>query len=282
MILRRRVFLRLAAAAAASAIPLRRACAQTYPSRPGRIVVGSPPGGTYDIVARLIAQWLSARLGQQFVVENRPGAGTNIASDVVAHAPADGYTLLLAGSPAAINVSLYSKLNFDFLADIAPVAPIERMPLVMAVNHGLPARTVGEFIDYAKAHAGKVNMGSGGVGSTGHVAGELFKMMARIEMSNVPYRGEPPALTDLLGGRVQVVFSTAGSLLGYVRSGALRALAVSTDTRSDALPGVPGLRMFCRATKPAPGPGSARRPALPLMSSQGSIGRSMPALPIQN
>lgn len=225
-------------AAAACSIPLPRAWAETYPSRPVRIVVGSPPGGTYDIVARLIAQWLSARLGQQFVVENRPGAGTNIASDVVAHAPPDGYTLLLAGSPAAINVSLYSKLNFDFLADVAPVAPIERMPLVMAVNPSLPANTVGEFIDYAKTHAGKINMGSGGIGSTGHVAGELFRMMAGIQMSNVPYRGEPPALTDLLGGRVQVVFSTAGSVLGHVRGGALRALAVTTDTRLDALPGV--------------------------------------------
>ncbi|HEU5276243.1 MAG TPA: tripartite tricarboxylate transporter substrate binding protein [Xanthobacteraceae bacterium] len=226
-------------AAAACSIPLPRAWAETYPSRPVRIVVGSPPGGTYDIVARLIAQWLSARLGQQFVVENRPGAGTNIASDVVAHAPPDGYTLLLAGSPAAINVSLYSKLNFDFLADLAPVAPIERMPLVMAVNPSLAANTVGEFIDYAKTHAGKINMGSGGIGSTGHVAGELFRMMAGIQMSNVPYRGEPPALTDLLGGRVQVVFSTAGSVLGHVRGGALRALAVTTDTRLDALPGVP-------------------------------------------
>lgn len=226
-------------AAAACSIPLPRAWAETYPSRPVRIVVGSPPGGTYDIVARLIAQWLSARLGQQFVVENRPGAGTNIASDVVAHAPPDGYTLLLAGSPAAINVSLYSKLNFDFLADVAPVAPIERMPLVMAVNPSLAANTVGEFIDYAKTHAGKINMGSGGIGSTGHVAGELFRMMAGIEMSNVPYRGEPPALTDLLGGRVQVVFSTAGSVLGHLRSGTLRALAVTTDTRLEALPDVP-------------------------------------------
>lgn len=226
-------------AAAAYSIPLTRAWAETYPSRPVRIVVGSPPGGTYDIVARLIAQWLSARLGQQFVVENRPGAGTNIASDVVAHAPPDGYTLLLAGSPAAINVSLYSKLNFDFLVDVAPVAPIERMPLVMTVNPSLPAKTVGEFIGYAKAHAGKINMGSGGIGSTGHVAGELFRMMAGIEMSNVPYRGEPPALTDLLGGRVQVVFSTAGSVLGHLRSGTLRALAVTTDTRLEALPDVP-------------------------------------------
>ncbi len=241
MRLPRRSFLRLAAAAAAPAIPLRVARAAAYPARTVRIVVGSPPGGTYDIVARLVARWLSERLGQQVVVDNRPGAGTNIATDIVVHAPADGYTLLLAGSPAAINVTLYDKLNFDLVADIAPVAPIERMPLVMAVNPALPARTVGEFIDYAKAHVGQINMGSGGVGSTGHVAGELFRMMAGIEMANVPYRGEPPALTDLLGGRVQVVFSTAGSLLGYVRSGALRALAVTTATRSDALPGVPPL-----------------------------------------
>jgi len=235
----RRQFLHLAAAAAALPMGSRAARAETYPARPVRIVVGTPPGGTYDIVARLIAQWLSARLGRQFVIDNRPGGGTNIATDIVAHAAADGYTLLLAGSPATINVTLYDKLNFNFLTDIAPVAPIERMPLVMAVNPALPANSVAEFIAHAKAHAGAINMGSGGVGSTGHVAGELFRMMADIRMAHVPYRGEAPALTDLLGGRVEVVFSTAGSLMGYLKAGSLRPLAVSTDARLDTLPAVP-------------------------------------------
>ena len=235
----RRQFLHLAAAAAALPMGSRAARAETYPARPVRIVVGTPPGGTYDIVARLIAQWLSARLGRQFVIDNRPGGGTNIATDIVAHAAADGYTLLLAGSPATINVTLYDKLNFNFLTDIAPVAPIERMPLVMAVNPALPANSVAEFIAHAKAHAGTINMGSGGVGSTGHVAGELFRMMADIRMAHVPYRGEAPALTDLLGGRVEVVFSTAGSLMGYLKAGSLRPLAVSTDARLDTLPAVP-------------------------------------------
>jgi tripartite-type tricarboxylate transporter receptor subunit TctC len=238
MLLPRREFLRLAAAAAALPTGSRAALAETYPARSVRIVVGTPPGGTYDIVARLIAQWLSVRLGQQFVIDNRPGAGTNIATDVVAHAAPDGYTLLLAGSPAAINVTLYGKLNFDFLADIAPVAPIERMPLLVAVNPVLPARDLAEFIAYAKKRAGALNMGSGGIGSTGHVAGELFRMMADIRMAHVPYRGEAPALTDLLGGRIDVVFSTAGSLIGYLKASSLRALAVTTETRLDALPGV--------------------------------------------
>jgi tripartite-type tricarboxylate transporter receptor subunit TctC len=244
--LRRREFLQMATAVAAAGAGLpigpRATRAESYPVRSVRIVVGSPPGGTFDIVARLIAQWLSGRLGQQFVVDNRPGAGTNIASDLVAHAAADGYTLLLAGSPAAINVSLYDKLNFDFLTDIAPVAPIERMPLVMAVNPALPATNVSDFIAYAKARAGAINMGSGGVGSTGHVAGELFRMMADIRVAHVPYRGEPPALTDLIGGRLDVVFSTAGSLIGYVKAGSLRALAATTDAPLGALPGIPAVR----------------------------------------
>ncbi|HUI95903.1 MAG TPA: tripartite tricarboxylate transporter substrate binding protein [Xanthobacteraceae bacterium] len=246
MMLRRRQFLHLATAAGAAGAGLsigpRAVRAESYPARSVRIVVGSPPGGTYDIVARLIAQWLSGRLGQQFVVDNRPGAGTNIASDLVAHAAADGYTLLLAGSPAAINVSLYDKLNFNFLTDIAPVAPIERMPLVMAVNPALPANSVSDFIAYAKGRAGAINMGSGGVGSTGHVAGELFRMMADIRIAHVPYRGEPPALTDLIGGRLDVVFSTAGSLIGYVKAGSLRALAVTTEAPLAALPGIPPLQ----------------------------------------
>jgi tripartite-type tricarboxylate transporter receptor subunit TctC len=186
-----------------------------------------------------MAQWLTQRLGQSFVIENRAGAGTNIAADAVAHAAPDGYTLLLAASPNAINVTLYDKLNFDFMRDIVPVAAIERAPLLMAVNPAFPAKTAPEFIAYAKANPGKVNQGSGGIGSTGHVAGELFKMMAGIEMAHVPYRGEPPALTDLIGGRVQVVFSTAGSLVGYMKAGTLRALGVTTKTELPALAGVP-------------------------------------------
>jgi tripartite-type tricarboxylate transporter receptor subunit TctC len=240
----RRTFLQLAAGAAAVPLVSQIAPAQAYPSRPVRIVVGVPPGGTFDIVARLIGQWLSERLGQQFVIENRPGAATNVGTDVVAHAPADGYTLLLAGSPAAINATLYDKLNFNFMRDIAPVAAIERMPLVMAVNPSLPAKTVPEFIGYAKANPGKINMGSGGIGSTGHVSGELFGMMAGVKMAHVPYRGEAPALTDLLGGQVQVVFATVGSSIAYVKAGSLRPLAVTADTRLDALPGVPPLAEF--------------------------------------
>jgi len=244
MRLPRRRFLGLAASAPALPAVSRLARAQTYPVRPVRLVVGVPPGGTFDIVARLIGQWLSERFGQQFIIENRPGAGTNIGTDVVAHAPADGYTLLLAGSPAAINATLYDNLNFNFIRDIAPVASIERMPLVMAVNPALPLKTVPEFINYAKANPGKINMGSGGIGSTGYVSGVLFTMMAGIKIAQVPYRGEAPALTDLIGAQVQVVFATAGSVIQHVRSGALRALAITTSVPLDALPGVPALANF--------------------------------------
>jgi tripartite-type tricarboxylate transporter receptor subunit TctC len=240
----RRRFLSLAAGIAVLPAVSRIAQAQAYPVRPPRIVVGVPPGGTFDIVARLIGQWLSERFGQQFIIENRPGAGTNIGTDVVAHAPADGYTLLLAGSPAAINATLYDNLNFNFIRDIAPVAGIERMPLIMAVNPTLPAKTVPEFIGYAKASPGRINMGSGGVGSTGHVAGALFSMTAGLKIAHVPYRGEAPALTDLIGAQVQVVFATAGSVIQYVRSGALRALAVTAGRPLDALPDVPSLADF--------------------------------------
>jgi tripartite-type tricarboxylate transporter receptor subunit TctC len=240
----RRRFLHLTAGAAALPAISRMARAQAWPTRPVRIIVGVPPGGTFDIVARLIGQWLSDRIGQQFIVENRPGAGTNIGTDTVAHAPADGYTLLLAGSPAAINATLYDSLNFVFMRDIAPVASIERMPLIMAVNPVLPAKTVAQFISYAKANPGKINMGSGGIGATGHVSGELFNMMAGVKIAHVPYRGEAPALTDLLGGQVQVVFATAGSTIQYVRAGALRALAVTAGPRLDALPDVPLLADF--------------------------------------
>ncbi len=228
MKLARRKFLHLAAGAGVLPAVSRRAWAQSYPAKPVRLVVGVPPGGTLDIVARLVAQWLSEHLGQQFVVENRPGAATNIGTDTVAHAPADGYTLLFAGSPAAINATLYDNLNFNFIHDIAPVGSVERMPLIMAVNPALPAKTVPQFIDYAKANPGKINLGSGGVGSTGHVSGEMFNMMAGIKIAHVPYRGEAPALTDLLGGQVQVVFATAGSAVQYVKAGTLRALAVTS------------------------------------------------------
>jgi tripartite-type tricarboxylate transporter receptor subunit TctC len=230
--------------AVALPVALRIAFAQAYPSRPVRIVVGVPPSGTFDIVARLIGQWLSEQLRQEFIIENRPGAATNVGTDAVAHAPADGYTVLLAGSPAAINATLYDKLDFNFTADIALVAAIERMPLVMVVNPSLPAKTVPEFISYAKANPGRINMGSGGIGATGHVSGELFKMMAGVKMAHVPYRGEAPALTDLLGGQVQVVFATVGSSIAYVKAGSLRPLAVTADTRLDALPDVPPLAEF--------------------------------------
>jgi tripartite-type tricarboxylate transporter receptor subunit TctC len=236
----RRAFLHLVVGAAV----LHTARAEAYPSRPVRIVVGVPAGGTFDIVARLIGHWLSERLGQQFVIENRPGAATNIATDMVAHAPPDGYTLLLAGSPGAINATLYDKLNFNFLTDIAPVAAIERMPLAMMVNPTLPVRTVPDFIGYAKANVGKVNMGSGGIGSSGHVSGELFKMLAGVKMAHVPYRGEAPALTDLLGAQVQVVFATMGSAIGYIKAGTLRPLAVTADQRLDLLPDVASLAEF--------------------------------------
>jgi tripartite-type tricarboxylate transporter receptor subunit TctC len=244
MKLPRRKFLHLTAGAAALPALSRIAAAQAYPAKPVRMVVGVPPGGTLDIMARLAAQWLTERLGQQFIVENRPGAATNIGTDTVAHAPADGYTLLFFGSPAAINATLYDNLNFNFIRNIAPVASVERMPLIMAVNPALPARTIPQFIDYAKANPGKINMGSGGVGSTGHVSGEMFNMMADIKIAHVPYRGEAPALTDLLGGQVQVVFTTAGSAIQYVKAGTLRALAVTSDARMDVLPDVPALADF--------------------------------------
>src|SRR5215472_9147859 len=205
MKLPRRRLLHLAAAVAFAPVP-RLACAETYPTRPVHLIVPVPAGGTFDIVARLVAQELSQRLGQQIVNDNRGGAGTNIGTAVVAHATPDGYTLLLAGSPGAINATLYTNLDFSFARDIAPVASIERAPLIMVVNPAFPAKTVPEFIAYAKANPGKINMGSGGVGSTGHVAGELFNLMAGVKMAHVPYRGEAPSVTDLLGSQIQVMF----------------------------------------------------------------------------
>jgi len=218
--------------------------AQSYPERPVRIVVGFTPGGTTDIAARLIGKWLTERLGQQFVIENRPGAGSNIAAEAVANAPSDGYTLLLVGAPNAINATLYEKLNFNFIRDIAPVGGIIRTALVMQVNPSVPAKTVPEFIAYVKANPGKVNMSSAGNGSAPHVAGELFKMMTGADMVHVPYRGAGPSLSDLIGGQVQVTFESMPSSIGYIRAGTLRALAVTTARRSEALPAIPTVGEF--------------------------------------
>ena len=217
--------------------------AQTYPSRPVRWVVGFAAGGTNDLLARLMSQWLSERLGQQFIVENRPGAASNIATEAVVKGAPDGYTLVTVGPPAAINATLYEKLNFVFLRDIMPVAGIARQPLIMVVNPSLPARTVPEFIAYAKAHPGKINLATPGNGTAPHMAGELLKMMAGIDMANVSYRGASPALTDLVAGQVQVMFeaSAAGE---HIRSGKLRALAVTTATRSAALHDLPTMAEF--------------------------------------
>ena len=244
MKLPRRKFLHLAAGAAALPVVSRIARAQAYPSRPVRLVAGFAPGGGVDITARLIGQWLSERLGQQFVIENRPGAATNIATEAVVRAPADGYTLLMVGSFNTINATLYDKLNYNFVRDIAPVASIDREPLVMVVNPSVPAKTVPEFIAYANANPGKVNMASAGNGAPSHVSGELFKMMAGVNMVHVPYRGIALALSDLLGGQVQVSFASMPSSIQYIRTGQLRALAVVTATRSDALPDIPTIAEF--------------------------------------
>jgi len=244
MKLPRRNFLHLAAGAAALPAIARLAWAQAYPTRPVRIIVGVAAGGPSDILARLMGQWLSERLGQPFVVENRPGAGNNIGTEAVVRAPADGYTLLIVGSTQAINATLYDKLNFNFIRDIAPVAAIIRQPLVMVVHPSFPAKTVPEFIAHAKANPGKLNMASPGVGTTPHLAGELFKAMAGVDMTHVPYRGGGPALTDMLGGQVQVNFPGTVSSIEHIRAGRLRALAVTTATRSDALPDVPTVGEF--------------------------------------
>jgi tripartite-type tricarboxylate transporter receptor subunit TctC len=218
--------------------------AQSYPTRPVRVIVGITPGGAPDIVARLVGQWLSERLGQQFVVENRPGAGTNLAAEAVVRAPPDGYTLLLVGAPNAINTTLYEKLSFNFLRDIAPVAGITRERIVMVVHPSFPAKTVPAFIAYAKANPRKVTMASPGNGSTPHVSGELFKMMAGIDMIHVPYRGGGQVMTDLIAGQVQVSFIGLSVALEHIKSGKLRALAVTAATRSDVLPDIPTVDEF--------------------------------------
>ena len=220
------------------------AWAQTYPTRPVRIIVGFAPGGSTDIVARLIGQWLSERLGQSFVIENRPGAAGNVAAEAVVKSVADGYVLLMGGANNAINTTLYDKLNFNFLRDITPVASVIREPLIMEVNPSVPAKTVPEFIAYTRANLGRISMGSAGTGSINHLSGELFKMMTGVPMTHVPYRGGAPAVTDLLSGQVQVVFGTITTSSEHIRAGKLRALAVTTATRSDVLPEVPTMAEF--------------------------------------
>jgi tripartite-type tricarboxylate transporter receptor subunit TctC len=244
MKMRRRQFLHLAAVAVALPAESRIAGAQAYPTKPVHLVNGFAPGGTADLFARLMGQWLSERLGQQFLLENRTGAASNIATEAVVRAPADGYTLLLATPANAINATLYEKLNYNFIRDTTPVAGIMVVANVMEVHPSVPAKTVPEFIAYAKANPGKINMASGGAGTTPHVFGELFMVMTGINLTHVPYRGAGPALNDLLGGQVQVMFDPIPSSLGHIREGRLRALAVTTSTRSDALPDVPSVAEF--------------------------------------
>jgi tripartite-type tricarboxylate transporter receptor subunit TctC len=244
MKLPRRELLRLAAGVVAFPADPRIASAQVYPARPVRIIVGFAPGGGTDIMGRLMGQWLSERLGQPFLVENRPGASTNIATEAVVHAPPDGYTLLMAGLPNASNATLYENLKFNFIRDIIPVAGVTRESFLIEVNPSVPVKTLPEFIAHAKANPGKINMASGGIGSGNHIFGELFKMMTGVNLVHVPYRGAGPALTDLLGGQVQVMFASISSSIEYVRAGNLRALAVTTATRSPVLPDIPTVAEF--------------------------------------
>ncbi len=240
----RRKFLKMAACAAAFPAAAPTARAQSYPARPVRVVVPVAAGGANDVTGRIIAQWLSERLGQQFVIENRPGAGTNVGTEAVIRSPADGYTLLISGSNAAINPSLFKALNFNFIRDTAPIGSIVRVPQLMQVNPSVPAKTVPEFIAHAKANPGKIAMGSGGNGSPAHVIGEYFKLMTGTDLTHVPYRGAAPAVTDLIGGQIQVAFTEMATSLGHVKAGKLRALAVTTTARTEALPDVPTLSDF--------------------------------------
>jgi tripartite-type tricarboxylate transporter receptor subunit TctC len=244
MILHRRRFLRLAASAVALPAVSRGALAQTYPARPVKLIIGYPPGGSADITARLIAQFLSERLGQPFIVESRPGAGTNIATEAVINAPADGYTLMLVAPANAINAALYEKLNHNYLRDTAQVAGLIRFPNVVVVNPSVPATTIPELIAYLKANPGKLNMASSGNGSTIHMSGELFKMMTGTDMIHVPYRGGALALTDMIGGQVQVMFDNVPTAAEFVRSGKLRGLAVTSTERSHVLPELPTVAQF--------------------------------------
>ena len=240
----RRQFLQMAAAAAALPSVSPTASAEIYPTRPVRGMVGFAAGQAIDIVTRIVAQSLSERLGQQFIIENRPGGGGNIATEAVVRAPPDGYTLLAIGSNNMINATLYQKLNYDFIRDIAPVASVYRVPQVMEVNPSFPAKTVPEFIAYAKSHPGEISFASAGNGSVAHVTGELFKMMTGVNMLHVPYRGAPPALTDLIGGQVHVMFDNLPSSIEHIRAGKVRALAVTTVSRSEVLPDVPAMSDF--------------------------------------
>jgi tripartite-type tricarboxylate transporter receptor subunit TctC len=244
MKLPRRKFLHLAAGAAALPVVSRVARAQAYPERPVRIIVPAAPAGPTDILARLMGQWLSERLGQQFIIENRTGAGGNVGTEAGVRASPDGYTLLMVSSLNTINATLYEKLSFNFIRDIAPVASVIRYPSVMVVNPSVPAKSVPEFIVYAKANPGKINMASGGTGTPPHLAGELFKMMAGVDLIHVPYRGNGPAFNDLIGGQVQVMFASPVGLLEYIQAGKLRALAVTTATRSEALADLPTVGDF--------------------------------------
>src|SRR5262245_49413677 len=244
MKLSRRSLLHLATGAAALPALPQAAKSQAYPSRPVHIILGFPPGGSSDVIGRLMAQWLSERLGQPFVFDNRPGAGSNIGTEMVARAPPDGYTLLVATSANAINATLYGNLNFDFIRDFAPVAGLFRVPNVLEVNPSVPVKTVPELIAYAKANPGKLNLASGGIGPTWQLAAELFTFMTGVDMLHVPYRGSAPALIDLLSGEVQVMFDLMPASIGYIRSGKLRALAVTTSTPSEALPDLPTVNKF--------------------------------------
>ena len=240
----RRNFLHLAAGVAALPAVLQIAKAQSYPSRPVHLISGFPAGGPSDLIARLIGQWLSERLGQPFIIENRPGAGSNIATEVVVQSPPDGYTLLMVATPNAINATLYERLKFNFIRDIAPVVAIAQVPNVMLVNPSVPAKTVPEFIAYAKANPGKLTMASPGIGTPGHISGELFKLRAGVNMLHIPYRGGAPALNDLIGGRVQVFFGALSTMTEHIRAGTLRALAVMDATRAEVLPDVPTMGEF--------------------------------------
>jgi tripartite-type tricarboxylate transporter receptor subunit TctC len=274
MKLPRRKFLHLIAGAAALPAVTLVAWAQAYPTRPVRIIVPIAPAGSADIVARLIGQWLSERLGQQFVIDNRPGSGGNIGTEAVVRAPTDGYTLLVVGAWNAINATLYENLKFSFIRDITPVAGVARYPNVMVLHASFPAKTVPEFIAYAKANPGKISMASAGNGTPSHVSGELFKMMAGINMVHVPYRGGGPALTDLLGGQVQVMFPTTVSSIEYIKAGRLRALAVNTAMRSDALPDVPTVGEFLPGYEASGWSGTrrkTRRPRLLTSSTRRSV-----------
>jgi tripartite-type tricarboxylate transporter receptor subunit TctC len=244
MTIARRRFLQFAATAAALPALPRPVSAETYPTRSVRIIVATSAGGTTDIVARVLGQWLTDKLGQPFVVENRTGGGNNIGTETAARSPADGYTLFMANTVNAINATLYKNLNYNFINDLVPVAIVMRSPVVMQIHPSVPVNSVPEFVAYAKANPGKVNMGSGGVGATGHMAGELFQLLSGVRLTHVPYRGEALALTDLLGGQVQVVFATAGSSIQYIKAGKLKALALATAARIELLPDLPPLADF--------------------------------------